>query len=158
MKIAQVLSIAVVAAIISWSSAEAADTVRAGIRGGGSVGDSSYYTEAFGDFYLNRLFSLGGAVGFTSVDRGDSHGDKKDKSVPVAALFKVHAPIPFFKPYAGLGAALVFHDDRGVKGSPVALAGINFDPFLLPVFINLEYRRQFDDKLDFLGAGAGVRF
>jgi hypothetical protein len=27
-----------------------------------------------------------------------------------------------------------------------------------PIFLNAEYRRQFDDKLDFLAGGVGVSF
>jgi hypothetical protein len=152
-------SIAVAALITLLAvTAEAADSIRMGIRGGAAVNKSSYFTEAFGDLYLNRLVSIGATAGFVTIDRDNSLNVKRDESVPITALFKVHAPIPLIKPYAGLGAALVFHDKRGVKGTPTALAGINLDLGLLPLFVNAEYRRQFDDKLDFLSGGVGIRF
>ncbi|OGT97664.1 MAG: hypothetical protein A2079_05695 [Geobacteraceae bacterium GWC2_48_7] len=139
-------------------TADAADTLRLGVRGGAALNKSSLFTEAFGDLYLNRLISIGATAGFVAIDRDNNLSVKRDESVPITALFKVHAPIPLIKPYVGLGEALVFHDKRGVKGTPVALAGLNFDLGLLPVFLNLEYRRQFNDQLDFLGGGLGVRF
>ena len=152
-------SIAAAALIVMLAvTADAADTVRIGIRGGAALNKSSVFTEAFGDLYLNRLISIGATAGFTAIDRDNRLSVTRDESVPITALFKVHAPIPLVTPYAGFGEALVFHDKRGVKGTPVALAGLNFDLGLLPVFFNLEYRRQFNDQLDFLGGGLGVRF
>lgn len=136
----------------------AAETLGAGIRAGAAVGKSSYFTEVFGDLYLDRLFSVGATVGYVLVDRDDPGSVKRDESLPITALFKLHAPLPFIKPYAGLGSALVFHDRRGIKGTPVALAGLDLGLGPLPLYLNLEYRRQFDDQLDFLGAGLGVRF
>jgi hypothetical protein len=136
------------------TGASASDSIALGVRAGSVTNHDGYFTEAFGDLYINRLVSLGATVAFTSVD----HGIRRDKSVPVTALFKVHAPIPLIKPYAGLGAATVFHDHRGIKGTPVALVGLDLKLGLTPLFLNLEYRRQFDDKLDYLGGGVGVKF
>jgi hypothetical protein len=73
-------------------------------------------------------------------------------------LFKVHAPIPIVQPYAGLGQAIIFHDHKSTNGSPVVFAGadISFIPLL---FLNVEYRHQFNDgNLDFIAGGVGVKF
>lgn len=140
------------------ATAVAADSIGAGIRAGAAAGRSSYFTEAFGDLYLNRLLSVGATVAFVSLDHGSVNSLKRDQSVPITGLFKVHAPIPILQPYAGLGAALVVHDKRGVKGTPVALAGADLRLGPTPLYLNIEYRRQFDDKLDFLGGGLGVKF
>lgn len=134
----------------------AADSIAVGVRGGAAVGEKSYSTEVFGDLYLNRLVSIGATLGYTMIDKDNKHIFKRDESVPITALFKVHAPIPFVKPYAGLGQALIFHDKRGTKGSAIGLAGLNFP--IGPIFLNAEYRRQFDDKLDFLAGGVGISF
>lgn len=134
----------------------AADSIAVGVRGGAAIGESSYSTEIFGDFYLNRLISIGATLGYTMIDNNNKRIIKRDESVPITALFKVHAPFPFVKPYAGLGQALIFHDKRGTKGSVVGLAGLNFP--IGPIFLNAEYRRQFDDKLDFLSGGVGISF
>lgn len=138
------------------ANALAADSLGIGIRGGAATNRSSNFTEAFADLYLNRLVSVGATVAYVMLDRDNAKSIRRDESLPITALFKIHAPIPFFQPYAGLGAALVFHDKRGTKGTPVALAGgdLLFGPF----FVNVEYRRQFDDELNFLGGGVGVRF
>lgn len=138
------------------ANAMAADSLGIGIRGGGTTNRSSNYTEAFADLYLNRLVSIGATAAYVMLDKDNANSIRRDESVPITALFKLHAPLPFFQPYAGLGAALVFHDKRGAKGTPVALAGgdLLFGPF----FLNMEYRRQFDDELNFLGGGVGVRF
>lgn len=136
----------------------AADTFGVGVRAGAATGKSSYFTEVFGDLYLDRLLSVGATVGYVLVDRDELGSVKRDESLPITALFKLHAPLPFIKPYAGLGSALVFHDRRGVKGTPVALAGLDLGLGPLPLYLNLEYRRQFDDELNFLGAGLAVRF
>lgn len=140
------------------ATANAADSLGLGIRAGADPGHSSSFTEVFGDLYLNRLVSIGATVAYVMVDRDNLNTVKRDESVPVTALFKLHAPIPFFQPYAGLGAALVFHNRRGTKGTPVALAGVDLKLGPTPFFLNAEYRHQFDDELNFLGGGLGIKF
>lgn len=137
-------------------NAFAADSIGLGVRAGVTLGQSGHYTEAFGDLYLNRLVSIGATAGYMMVDKDNKHIFARDESLPVIALFKVYAPTPVVKPYAGLGQALIFHDKRGTKGSVVGLIGANL-PFG-PIFLNAEYRRQFDDRLDFLAGGIGVSF
>lgn len=149
--------IATITVIAIAATSYASDSIGLGVRAGSATNYDGYFTEVYGDLYLNRIFSLGAALAYTSVDRGAT-GVKRDTSVPVTALFKVHAPIPFVQPYAGLGAALVFHNHRNVKGTPVALLGFDLKLGLTPFFLNMEYRRQFDDKLDYLGGGVGFKF
>jgi hypothetical protein len=138
------------------TGAFAADSISLGLRAGASLGQSGHYTEAFGDLHLNRLISIGATLGYMMIDGDNKHTFQRDDSVPITALFKVYAPTPVVKPYAGLGQALIFHDKRGIKGSVVGLAGINLP--VGPIFLNAEYKRQFDDKLDFLAAGVGISF
>lgn len=145
-----------IAMLCAATTACAADSISVGLRAGTTVGDSSFNSEAFGDYYLNRLVSIGATLGYTAVDRGGRHTIKRDESVPITALFKVYAPTPVIKPYAGLGQAVIFHDRRGTKGSIVGFLGINLP--IGPVFLNAEYRRQLDDKLDILAAGVGIGF
>lgn len=138
--------------------AAAADTLGLGLRAGAVAGHDSHFTEAFADLYLSRMVSVGATVAYVSVDRNNVLAVKRDESVPVSALFKLHLPFPLLQPYAGLGAALVFHDKRGTKATPVALAGTDLKLGPLPLFLNLEYRRQLDDELNLLGAGIGIKF
>ena len=140
------------------AGAAAADSISIGARAGAVSGHSSTYTEAFADLHLNRLVSIGATVAYVSVDRDKATSVKRDESVPVTALFKLHVPTPVLQPYAGLGAALVFHDKRGAKGTPVALVGGNLDIPATPIFLNVEYRRQFDDELNILAGGVGFSF
>jgi hypothetical protein len=140
------------------TSACAADSLAVGLRAGTEAGRGGYFTEAFGDLFLNRLVSVGATAAYVMLDRDNAKSIKRDSSVPITALFKIHAPLPYVQPYAGLGAALVFHDSRGVKGTPVALVGADIGIAATPFFLNAEYRRQFDDKLDFLGGGVGLKF
>jgi len=140
------------------ANACAADSLAAGIRAGGAANRGSYYFELFGDLYLNRLVSVGATAGYVMVDPDNARTIRRDSAVPITALFKLHAPLPYVQPYAGLGAGLVFHDNRGVKGTPVALVGADMNIGKTPFFLNAEYRRQFDDKLDFLGGGVGIKF
>lgn len=138
------------------TSVSAADSIAVGVRAGAAVGESSYSTEVFGDLYLNRLISIGATLGYTMIDKDDRRTFKRDESVPITALFKLHLPTPLLKPYAGLGQALIFHDKRGTKGSVIGLAGLNLP--IGPFFLNAEYRRQFDDQLDILAGGVGIAF
>jgi hypothetical protein len=140
------------------ATAIASDSIGVGARAGAVTGKSSIVTEAFADLYLNRLVSIGAAVAYMAVDRDNLNSVKRDESLPVTALFKIHAPIPFFSPYGGLGAALVFHDKRGAKGTPVALVGGDLGLPALPIYLNVEYRRQFDDELNILAGGIGFKF
>lgn len=135
------------------------DSIGIGIRGGAAANRSSRYTEAFGDLYINKLVSVGATVGYVMLERGDLSTVRRDESVPIIALFKVHAPIPFFSPYGGFGQGLIFHDSSATTGSPVGFVGgdLGFGPGI-PLFLNIEYRRQFKDKLDFLGGGVGIKF
>jgi len=150
-------SIFTVIALLSLAvNASAADSISLGARAGASLGPTGYYTEAFGDLHLNRFLSIGATVGYMAIDIDNKHIFKRDESLPITALFKLYAPTPIVKPYVGLGQALIFHDNRGTKGSVVGLVGANFP--IGPIFINAEYRRQFDDRLDFLGGGVGISF
>ena len=138
------------------TSSFAADSISLGLRAGATVGQSGNFTEAFGDLHLNRLVSIGATLGYNMIEKDNKHIFKRDESLPITALFKVYAPTPLVKPYAGLGQALIFHDKRGTKGSVIGMAGLNLP--IGPIFLNAEYRRQFDDKLDFLAGGVGVSF
>lgn len=140
------------------TSSVASDSLGFGLRAGGNTNRGGYYTEAFGDLYLNRLVSVGATAAYVMLDRDDVKSIRRDSSVPITALFKLHAPLPYLQPYAGLAAGLVFHDHRKLKGTPVALAGADLGIPMTPFFVNLEYRRQIDDRLDFLGGGVGIKF
>jgi hypothetical protein len=96
------------------ASSHASDSIAVGVRAGGTAGQSGYSTEVFGDLYINRLVSAGATLGYNMVDKDNKRTFKRDESVPITLLFKVHAPIPFVKPYAGLGQALIFHNNRWV--------------------------------------------
>lgn len=148
--------LAMIALLSIASTTIAADSIAVGVRAGAAAGESSYNTEVFGDLYLNRLVSIGATLGYTMIDKDNKQTFRRDESVPITALFKIHLPTPFIKPYAGLGQALIFHDKRGTKGSVIGLAGLNFP--IGPLFLNAEYRRQFDDRLDILAGGVGISF
>lgn len=138
--------------------ASAFDSVAAGVRVGAVSNRSGQYYEAFGDLYLNGLLSLGATAAYYQVDHNRFGSVRRDDALPVTALAKLHLPLFFIKPYVGVGQAVIFHDSQSATGSPVALAGINFSPLPLPLFLNLEYRRQFNGDLDFLAGGVGVKF
>ena len=149
----KLFALAMIALLSISSTAVAADSLALGVRAGAAVGENSFNTEVFGDLYLNRMVSIGATLGYTIIDK---HTIKRDESVPITALFKIHLPTPFIKPYAGLGQALIFHDRRGTKGSVIGMAGLNLP--VGPFFLNAEYRRQLDDKLDILAGGVGISF
>jgi hypothetical protein len=136
----------------------AGDSVALGVRAGALTNHSSYITEVFGDLYLNQLVSVGGTLAYQIIDRDNARSLKRDESVPVTILAKVHVPLPLLSPYAGLGQTLVFHDKKSTNGSPVMLAGLDFKPLPMPLFINLEYRHQFNDVLNVVAGGVGVKF
>jgi hypothetical protein len=145
------------AVLLSFAASSlAADSISLGVRAGAELGQSGNFTEIFGDLYLNRLVSIGATVGYMNIDSHHKHIFRRDESMPITALFKVHAPTPTLKPYAGLGQALIFHDKRGTKGSVVGLVGLNIP--IGKIFLNAEYRHQFDDELNFLAGGVGVSF
>jgi hypothetical protein len=140
--------------------AVASDLIAAGVRiGTVSNKNSGQYYEAFGDLYLNRLISIGATASYYLVDHNSLGSVRRDESMPITALFKIHAPlIPYIKPYAGLGQAVVFHNKYSATGSPVAVFGVSISPLPLPLFLNMEYRHQFNGELDFLTGGVGVKF
>jgi hypothetical protein len=148
------------------TSAVADDSIAIGARYGGeinndsSIRSNSEFYEAFADIYLNRLISVGATLAYTTVDHKTFNSIKKDESYPITALFKIHVPlIPIIQPYAGLGQAFIIHNSRSATGSPVAFAGVNISPLPLPLFLNVEYRHQFNGgNLDFIAGGVGVKF
>ena len=147
------------------STAAAGDSIAFGVRAGGEInGDSNIsrnteFYEAFGDLYLNRLVSVGATLAYSAADHKSLGSFRREDSYPVTALFKVHVPIPYLNPYAGLGQAFIFHENRQTTGSPVAFAGVNISPLPSPLFLNIEYRHQFNGgDLDFLAGGVGVKF
>lgn len=147
------------------STAAAGDSIAVGARYGGEIGndnqirESSEFYEAFGDLYLNKLVSVGATLAYSAADHKTLGSIRREESYPVTALFKVHVPIPVLQPYAGLGQAFIFHRHYKNTGSPVAFVGANISPASVPLFLNIEYRHQFNGgDLDFIAGGAGVRF
>jgi hypothetical protein len=147
------------------SSAVAADSIALGVRAGGEINsdsritrDSEFY-EAFGDLYINRLVSIGATLAYSAADHQNLGSFRREESYPITALFKVHAPIPYIQPYAGLGQAFIIHRHHNATGSPVAFVGANISPLPMPLFLNVEYRHQFNGgDLDFLAGGVGIKF
>ena len=149
------------------STALAGDSIALGVRYGGEfnsdsqINRNSEFYEAFGDLYLNRLISIGATLAYSSADHKTMGDFRREDSYPVTALFKVHAPIPipYVQPYAGLGQAFIFHDKHSATGSPVVFVGADISPLPLPLFLNIEYRHQFNGgDLDFIAGGVGVKF
>jgi hypothetical protein len=157
--------IALLALLSMASIAVASDSIAVGVRAGGEINSNgqinknSEFYEAFGDLYINRLVSIGATIAYAAADHQTLGSFKREESYPLTALFKVHAPIPFIQPYAGLGQAFIVHKNHSATGSPVAFAGANISPLPMPLFFNIEYRHQFNGgDLDFLAGGVGVKF
>jgi len=147
------------------STAVANDSIALGVRYGGEVNSDSQinknseFYEAFGDLYLNRLISVGATLAYSAADHKTLGAFRREESYPVTALFKVHAPIPYIQPYAGLGQAFIIHKNHSATGSPVAFVGADISPLPTPLFLNIEYRHQFNGgDLDFIAGGVGVKF
>ena len=137
------------------AEAGASDSLAVGVRGGAALNHSSYNYEAFGDLYINRLISIGADVQYV-VDEGKV---QRDSSMPITVQAKLHIPlVPLISPYLGVGQALVFHEHRATKGTQMLVAGIDWNLRPTPLFLNLQYRRQIDDRLDFIAGGVGVKF
>ena len=147
------------------STAVANDSIALGVRYGGEVNSDSQinknseFYEAFGDLYLNRLISVGATLAYSSADHKTLNSVTREDSYPITALFKVHAPIPYIQPYAGLGQAFIIHKNHNASGSPVAFVGADISPLPTPLFLNIEYRHQFNGgDLDIIAGGVGVKF
>lgn len=159
-------SIITLLALLSLAStAVAADSIAVGVRAGGEIGSDSQisknseFYEAFGDLYINRLVSIGATLAYAAADHKTLGAFKKEETYPITALFKIHAPIPYLQPYAGLGQAFIIRKNHNATGSPVAFVGADISPLPLPLFLNIEYRHQFNGgDLDFLAGGVGIKF
>lgn len=135
----------------------ASDSIGIGIRDGIAHGHySTNSAEAFGDLYLNPIISIGASAGYVMANKNHTNSIQRDKAVPITALFKAHIPISLVKPYAGLGEAIEFHDRSIPTYTPVILAGADISLGLF--FLTAEYRRHFNDRMDFFSAGAGIKF
>lgn len=146
------------------STARAADSIAVGVRAGAEINSNeltknSEFYEAFADLYLNRLVSIGATLAYSAADHQTLGAIRREESYPITALFKIHAPIPYVQPYAGLGQAFIVHKHKSATGSPVAFVGADISPLPIPLFLNIEYRHQFNGgDLDFLAGGVGVKF
>jgi hypothetical protein len=147
------------------STAVAADSIAVGFRAGGEINSdtqinkNSEFYEAFGDLYLNRLVSIGATLAYSAADHKTLGSFRREESYPITALFKVHAPIPYVQPYAGLGQSFIIHRNHNATGSPLFFAGADVSPLPMPLFLNIEYRHQFNGgDLDFLAGGVGIKF
>lgn len=147
------------------SSAIAADSLAIGARYGGEIANdstirnSSEFYEAFGDLYINPLVSVGATLAYTAADHKSLNSIRKEETYPVTALFKVHLPVPYLKPYGGLGQSFIFHNRNKTTGSPIAFVGADISPVPGPLFLNIEYRHQFNGgDLDFIAGGVGLKF
>ena len=167
MKQAIITLLALLSLLSLASIAAAGDSIALGVRYGGEIHSDTQITknsefyEAFGDLYLNRLISIGATLAYSAADHKALGDFRREDSYPVTALFKVHVPLPIpsIQPYAGLGQALIFHEKHSTTGSPVAFVGANISPLPTPLFLNIEYRHQFNGgDLDFIAGGVGVKF
>jgi len=147
------------------TSAVAADSIAIGVRAGGEINSDTQITkntefyEAFGDLYINRLVSVGATLAYSAADHKTLNSFRREESYPITALFKIHVPIPVIQPYAGLGQAFILHSHKSSTGSPIAFVGANISPLPIPLFLNVEYRHQFNGgDLDFLAGGVGFKF
>lgn len=149
--------LAMLALIAAVTTVQAADTISAGVRGAVSAGRSGYSTEVFADYHVNKFVSVGATMGYTVIDYNNLSTTRRDESVPITVIAKLRLPLPVLQPYGGIGQAVILRDKHASKGSVIAVAGAEYS--LMPfVFLNAEYRRQFDEKLNFLAGGVGVRF
>ncbi|MDR3580696.1 MAG: hypothetical protein P4L44_12105 [Oryzomonas sp.] len=149
--------LALLAMLIFATNVIASDSIGIGIREGAATDrETSNFVDVFADLYLNRIVSIGASASYVMPNRDHINSIQHSNSEPVTALFKLHAPTPVLQPYAGLGEALEFHNKYGPTGTPVALIGLDFP--IGPFFLNAEYRRQFNDMLNFVSVGAGIRF
>lgn len=151
-----ILALSLLAATAAPALAD--DSIALGVRGGAATNHSSHIMELFGDLYLNNLISIGATASYQVIESDNAKSIKRDESMPITALAKLHAPLPFISPYAGLGEAVIFHNKRSATGSPVFLAGLDFKPLPLPLFLNFEYRHQLNGELNILAGGLGVKF
>ena len=157
--------ITLLAVVSLASSAVANDSIAVGVRAGGEINSDSQinknseFYEAFGDLYINRLVSVGATLAYSAADHKNLGAFRREESYPITALFKVHAPIPYLQPYAGLGQAFILHRHHNATGSPIAFVGADISPLPMPLFLNIEYRHQFNGgDLDFLAGGVGIKF
>jgi hypothetical protein len=149
--------LALLAMLIFATNVIAADSIGLGIREGAATNhDTSDFVDVFADLYLNRIVSIGASASYVMPNHNHISSIARSNSEPITALFKLHAPTPVLQPYAGLGEALEFHNKYGPTGTPVALAGLDFP--IGPLFLNAEYRREFNDMLNFVSVGAGIKF
>lgn len=151
------LAISLMLILAVATNAPASDSIGLGIRDG--IAHGHYDTnsvEAFGDLYLNPIISIGASAGYVMPNKSHINSIRRNKSVPVTALIKAHLPTPLIRPYAGLGEAIEFHDHNMSTYTPVVLGGADI-PFGL-FFLNAEYRRHVNDRMDFFSAGVGIRF
>ena len=123
------LALTMILSLAIATSALASDSIAIGVRDG--IAHGHYNTnsaEAFGDLYLNPIVSIGASAGYVMPNKDHINSIQRDTSVPITALFKAHVPIPFVKPYAGLGEAIEFHGHNIPTYTPVALGGVDI-PF-----------------------------
>ena len=151
------LTLSLMLVLAAVTNAVAADSIGIGIRDG--IAHGHYDTnsvEAFGDLYLNPLISIGASAGYVMPNKNHINSIQRDKSVPITALFKAHIPIPLVRPYGGLGEAIEFHNHNIPTYTPVILGGADIPLGLF--FLNAEYRRHINDRMDFFSAGVGIKF
>ncbi|GFE60480.1 hypothetical protein [Geobacter sp. AOG2] len=151
------LALSLVLTLAICNNVVAADSIGIGIRDGIAHGhyDTNSF-EVFGDLYLNPIISVGASAGYVMPNKNHINSIQRDKSVPITALFKAHLPIPFIRPYAGLGEAVEFHGHNSATYTPVVMGGADIPLGLF--FLNAEYRRHVNDRMDFFSIGAGVKF
>jgi len=151
------IALALLATLFFATNVLAADSIAVGIRDGAATNhETSNYTELFADVYINQLVSIGASASYVMPNHNQIDSLKRTSSEPFTALFKLHAPTPLLRPYAGFGEAVEFHSKYSPTGSPVALVGVDLP--LGPLFLSAEFRRPINDSLNYLNVGVGFSF
>ena len=166
MKVYLLLTVLLVG-LLTGSNANAAG-LDIGARFGGTVDDDLGTVELALRYFPNPLISLGGSLGYSDRRYEKDWYEKKSDIVQVGGFANAHLPVPFIKPYAGVG--VLYYDVHNTSSTYPADSGSELTSSMtiqggidltLPVpflGLNFEVRRLLNDCQTQLFGGFWLRF
>jgi len=139
-----------------------------GVRYGRTIEESGGSAEVAARYLPIPFFSLGTSLGYTQLEFDKSGYDKKSDTMALGGYLNGHLPLPFVKPYAGIGGICYLVNntsspnpsDRDDERSATMTVQGGVDISLPVPFLslNLEARRLINDKQTMFLGGVWFRF
>jgi hypothetical protein len=139
-----------------------------GARYGRTIEENGGTAEVAARYFPIPLVSLGATLGYTRIEYDKDWYYKESDTMALGGYLNGHLPLPFFKPYGGIGGIYYANNDTD-SGNPAdqgdersatmtIQGGVDISLPLPFLSVNIEVRRLLGDDQTMILGGVWFRF